>query len=149
MTNTGELPFLEIVRKFNVAPEVVFDAFTKPEAMRVWWTDDTEFDINMSVGGQWTITRKEGAMTLTMTGKYIEIDRPHRLEYTISMPQFSPNSDIITIDIKPDKDGCMVTFVQTGIDIATELQELPDGVASESEKGWQQGFDLMADAWNK
>jgi thiamine pyrophosphate-dependent acetolactate synthase large subunit-like protein len=68
-------------------------------------------------------------------------------KHTIGMPQFSPNSDIISLDIKPDENGCIVTFVQTGEDIAAELRELPEGAVSESEKGWQQGFDLMAEAW--
>jgi uncharacterized protein YndB with AHSA1/START domain len=40
------MPELRIVRRFNVLPEVVFDAFTKPDSMRVWWTDDTDFDID-------------------------------------------------------------------------------------------------------
>lgn len=147
MTKTNESPSLKIVRKFNVAPEVVFDAFTKAEAMRVWWTDDTTFDIDLRVGGTWTITRKEGDITYTMTGEYLEVERPHRLRHTIAMPQFSPNSDTISIDIKPGKNGCILTFVQTGKDIAAELRELPEGTVSESEKGWQQGFDLMAEAW--
>lgn len=146
--HTTESRSLKIVRSFNVAPEVVFDAFTKPEAMRVWWTNDTEFDIDLRVGGRWTITRTEGDTTLTMTGEYLEAERPHRLRYTIAMPQFSPNSDIVTIDMVSDgKGGCVVTFVQSGKDIAAELDELPEGSISESEKGWQQGFDLMEAAW--
>lgn len=143
-------PELKIVRRFQVAPEAVFDAFTKPESMRVWWTNDTTFDIDLRVGGSWTITRKEGDVTYTMTGEYLEIEQPHRLRYTIGMPQFSPNSDTIAIDITPDgKGGCEMTFVQSGNDIATELKELPPGGVSESEKGWQQGFDLMEAAWKK
>jgi uncharacterized protein YndB with AHSA1/START domain len=138
---------LRIVRKFSVSPEVVFDAFTKPESMRIWWTDDTTFDIDLRVGGTWTITRKEGDTTYTMTGRYLEVERPSRLRHTIAMPQFSPNSDIISMDIKPDKGGCVLTFVQTGKDIAAELRDLREGTVSESEKGWQQGFDLMTEAW--
>src|SRR5699024_1432920 len=130
--------------------EVVFDAFTKPEAMRVWWTDDTEFDMDLQVGGTWTIIRKEGDITLTMTGEYLEINRPHRLKHTIAMPQLSPNSDTVTIDITPDENsGCEITFVQSGPDIADELQGLPEGKVSDSEKGWQQGFDLMEKAWTE
>ncbi|MEX0723548.1 MAG: SRPBCC domain-containing protein [Gracilimonas sp.] len=139
---------LKIVRLFNVAPKIVFDAFTKPEAMRVWWTDDTEFDMDLRVGGTWTITREEDGTTFTMTGKYLEVDRPHRLKYTISMPQFSPNSDIVSVDIEAkDKDGCKVTFIQSGPDITEELKALPEGEISQSEQGWQQGFDLMEKAW--
>jgi uncharacterized protein YndB with AHSA1/START domain len=146
---TGELS-LRITRHFNVSPEEAFDAFTKPEAMRAWWTDDTTFDMDLRVGGNWTITRKEGDVVFTMVGEYLEFDRPHRLRQTIAMPQFSPNNDIVTIDVTPDgKGGCTVIFVQEGPDITTELQALAPGAVSQSEQGWQQGFDLMEAAWAK
>jgi uncharacterized protein YndB with AHSA1/START domain len=143
-------PSLRIVRTFDVVPEVVFDAFTKPEALRVWWTDKTTFDIDLRIGGRWTIIRKEGDVTYTATGEYLEVERPHRIRYTYTMPQFSPNTDVITIDIiSKGKGGSQVTFVESGPDIAKELQALPPGSISESEKGWQQGFDLMEAAWRK
>lgn len=57
-------------------------------------------------------------------------------------------SKCITIDIIPDgKGSCEMVLVQNGKDIAAELQEFPRGIVSESEKGWQQRFDLMATAW--
>ncbi|MCG8381196.1 MAG: SRPBCC domain-containing protein [Gammaproteobacteria bacterium] len=147
MTETREAPYLRIVRQFGVSPDVVFNAFTKPESMRVWWGENTEFDINLSVGGRWTITRKEGKTIYTATGEYLEIEPPHRLRYTYAMPQFSPNSDTISIEITPEGAGCVVTFVQSGEDIASELRELSLGSTSASEEGWQQGFNLMTIAW--
>ena len=141
---------LHITRTFHVKPEVIFDAFTKPDAMRVWWTDDTEFDLDLKVGGTWTITRKEGDTIYTMTGEYMEINYPYRLKHTISMPQFSPNIDLITIKIEPLNDGrSRMTFIQSGPDIAAELEATVEGEPSESEKGWQEGFDLMAADWMK
>lgn len=141
---------LHITRTFHVEPDIIFDAFTKPDAMRIWWTDDTEFDMDLKVGGTWTITRKEGDTLYTMTGEYIEINRPYHLKHTISMPQFSPNSDLITITIKPLSDGkSRMTFIQSGPDIAAELAGTAGEEPSESEKGWQMGFDLMEDAWKK
>ncbi len=141
---------LRIVRQFEVAPDIVFDALTSPEAMRAWWTDDTVFEIDLRVGGSWTITRKEGDMVLEMMGEYLEIEKPNWLKYTIGMPQFSPNRDVVSIRITPHENGGSVVFFdQTGVDIAAELQGLPEGSISESEKGWQQGFDLMAAAWGK
>jgi uncharacterized protein YndB with AHSA1/START domain len=41
---------LRIVRRFDVPPRSVFDAFTDPDAMRVWWTPDTAFDLDVRVG---------------------------------------------------------------------------------------------------
>jgi uncharacterized protein YndB with AHSA1/START domain len=140
---------LKIIRRFNTSPDVVFDAFTKPDAMRIWWSDETSFDIDLRTGGKWTITRKEGDQTYVMTGEYLEVDSPFRLRHTIGMPQYSPNFDIISIHIKPDKDGSVLIFEQSGSDIETEIQELEPGETSPSEAGWQQGFDLMEAAWKK
>ncbi len=150
MQSNETMKDLRIVRRFNVVPKVVFEAFTKPEKMRAWWTDQTTFDINLRVGGYWTITRKAGETTYVATGEYLEVERPHKLRYTFAMPQFFPNSDVISLKITADaKGGCVVTFVQSGEDIAKELQALSPGSISESEKGWQQGFDLLTEAWKK
>ncbi len=149
MTLPIDTPCLRIVRRFAVSPGVMFDTLTKAESMRVWWDDQTTFDIDLRIGGQWTIIRKDGDTVYTMVGEYLEIERPHRLRYTIAMPQFSPNSDTISVEIAPDGGGCMVTFVQSGVDIASELRDLPPGETSGTEAGYQQGFDLMAAAWAK
>lgn len=145
---TKNNPILKIVRKFNVTPEVVFDTFTKPEMMRIWWTPQTTFDIDLRVGGHWKIVRKEDDTTFTALGKYLEVERPHKLRYTYAMPQFSPESDVISIDISANSgNGCIVTFIESGPGIAKELQELPAGQISDSEKGWQQAFDMMEAHW--
>ena len=117
--------------------------------MRVWWGDDAEFDIDLRVGGQWTIVRWEDGEKDLATGSYLEVERPSRLQYTFGMPQFSPNSDTITIQIEEDNGGSFVTFEHSGTDIAQELRDLPPGDTSATEVGWQQGFDLMLTAWTK
>jgi uncharacterized protein YndB with AHSA1/START domain len=117
--------------------------------MRIWWGDDTTFDIDLRVGGRWTITRRQDRTDYTAVGEYRVVERPRRLCYTFAMPQFSPNSDTISVEIAPDGAGSIVTFVQAGDDIAGELRELPPGSTSASDAGWQQGFDLMAAAWAK
>src|SRR5690625_6695855 len=71
-------------------------------------------------------------MPLRMTGAYLEIDRPRQLRQTIGMPDFSPGFDVVTFDIADDGDGgCVVTFEQTGSEIAAELEALAPGNVSE------------------
>ncbi len=143
-----ENKIIKITRNFSATPEEVFDTFTKPENMRVWWTDQTTFDIDPRVGGKWTIVRKEGDTTYTAIGEYLEVERPHRLKYTYAMPQFSPNSDTITIDIESDgKGGSVMTYTHEGPDVVEELASVKEGAMSESEKGWRKGFDLMESAF--
>ncbi len=140
-------PHLKIVRRFAVSPQRAFDAFTRPDDMRIWWQGDTRIDTDLRVGGRWTITRRADGTVYTATGEYQRVDRPRRVRYTYAMPQFSPHTDMIDIEIVADGDGCWVFFVQSGPDIAAELAALPPGSTSESESGWQQGFELMAEAW--
>jgi len=143
----GAAGSLRIVRRFDLAPEVVFDAFTVPVAMRVWWTEQTTFDVDLRVGGRWTIERRDGDETFVMEGEYLEVEPPRRLRFTIGMPQFSPNRDTISVEIAPEGKGCVIVFEQSGVDIEGELRDLAPGDRSESEAGWQQGFDLMEAAW--
>lgn len=149
MTSDVDQPHLRIERRFDVPPETVFDVLTNPDQMPIWWGEGVEFDIDLSVGGHWTITRWEDGIEYVATGTYLEVERPSRLRYTFSMPQFSPNSDTITIRIEEDDQGSSLTFEHSGIDIAEELRNLPLGDTSASEAGWQQGFDLMVEAWSK
>lgn len=139
---------LKIERQFNVSPEKVFAAFTNPKDMRVWWTEDTEFELDLKVGGRYSIIRKEGETTFKMTGEYLEVGFPCKLKYTCAMLDFSPIIDTITIEIKSDgKGGSLMAFIQEGKGIDGELKVLPQGMVSESEKGWQMGFNLMRDNW--
>ncbi len=146
--NQKNMKSLKIERHFDVTPEKVFEIFTNPKEMIVWWTEDTTFDIDLRVGGRYTITREEDGISHRMTGEYSEVEKPYKLKYTCAMPEFSPITDIITIEIQPDgKGGSNMIFIQEGEGIDAELKELPEGTVSESEKGWQMGFDLMENYW--
>ncbi len=147
MTQQGDRPVLRIERRFDVAPETVFDTLTIPDQMRVWWGENVEFEIDLRVDGEWTITRTEEGETYVATGTYLEVERPSRLSYSFAMPQFSDNADTITVTIEGDESGCLVIFEHAGEDIAEELQDLEEGETSATEMGWQEGFDLMAAAW--
>jgi uncharacterized protein YndB with AHSA1/START domain len=141
---------LKIISHFDVEPAKVFGAFTNPDEMIVWWTSDTEFDVDLRVGQRYTITRKEGETTYVMTGKYLEVEKPIKLKYTCAMPDFSPITDTISIEIQPvGKGGSQLTFIQEGEGIDDELKQLPEGTISETEKGWKLGFDLMEQSWKK
>ena len=83
---------LKIERQFNVVPEKVFGAFTNPQEMRVWWTEDTQFDIDLRVGGHYTVTREEGGVIYRMTGKYLDVERPGKLKYTLVQCRISHQS---------------------------------------------------------
>jgi len=112
MTNPDRI--LRMTRRFEAAPERVFDAWLDPATARRWLftlPSDQEYraELDARVGGRWTITARRGGMDYTAVGEYLEIDRPRRLVFTFAMPQFSPNSDRLTVEIAPDGAGCILT----------------------------------------
>jgi RNA polymerase sigma factor (sigma-70 family) len=137
---------LRMSRNLKASPQLVFDAFTKPELLGKWMFPNPQarFNMDVRVGGKWSITNPNQGMEVTASGTYIEVKPPFRLVYTFAIPQFSPNTDTITIEIAPTDNGCSVTLIQSGVDIAKELKELPPGQKGGSQTGYEQGFESLA-----
>lgn len=141
---TGEeTPKLQFSLQLPASPDQVYDYLIEPELMRQWLYPgtDTIFELDLTVGGKWSITRFADGETYTASGVYVLIDRPLRLVYTFAMLQFSPNSDNLSLELVPAEMGCILHFSQIGPDIAQELRDLAPGEVSASEKGWREGFE--------
>lgn len=137
MTDTLEI--LRITRRFDAAPERVFDAWLDPMRARRWLftsptseRNTTEMDVR--VGGKWSITDRRDGVDYTGLGEYIEIDRPRRLVFSFGMPQFSPLSFNVTVEIVPDGDGCVLTLAHEGMQPAN---------LKPTEEGWSNMFDAL------
>jgi uncharacterized protein YndB with AHSA1/START domain len=132
--------YLRMTRRFEVPPEKVFDAWTDPAWTKQWLftspTSQNDTKLDLRVGGKWRIADIRDGVTYVANGEYLEVDRPNKLVFTFSMPQFSPNSDTITVELVADGAGCVMTFTQSGIDIAKEIAATPEGEMGGSEHGW-------------
>lgn len=139
---------LTITRRFNATPGQVFQAWIDQSLMRQWLFTSPESESNHCEcephpGGRWTITDRREGTDYTATGEYLVVEPPQRLVFTFAMPQFSPNSDQITVLCESDNGGCLMTFTQEGTDIAEELRQLPEGETGGSEFGWQDMFNNL------
>ena len=148
MTTDNQSQSLRMVHRLPASPERVFDALVNPEAMRKWMFagEDTKYEVDLRVGGTWSITNRRDGVEYVASGTYLEVDPPRRLVYTFAMLQFSPNSDTITIELTPAAGECIMTFTQAGLDIADELRQVPVGEKGGSETGWEQGFEALTAA---
>jgi hypothetical protein len=70
-------------------------------------------------------------------GKYLEVDRSHRLVFTFGMPQFAADFDTVSVVIEPDGDGCSLTLTQDG---------LRPGYEKFTVSGWGKMFDALTKA---
>lgn len=139
---------LTMSRRFAASPQQVFEAWTQPETVQQWLftspeSESNQTELDIRVGGQWRIADRRGGQDYTAQGEYLEVDSPRRLVFTFAMPQFSPNSDRITIEFEPDEGGCLMRFTQEGVDIAEEMRQLEPGSEGGSEMGWRQMFDQL------
>ncbi len=137
---TETLETLRITRRFDAAPERVFDAWIDPGRAGRWlFTTPTSerhsTDLDVRVGGRWSITDRRDGVDYTALGEYLEIDRPRRLVFSFGMPQFSPLSCNVTVEFVADGDGCILTLSQDSL--------APDAL-DPTKQGWSDMFDALA-----
>jgi uncharacterized protein YndB with AHSA1/START domain len=132
---TPALQSLRMVRRFDAAPEQVFDAWTDPDRAAKWLftgpdseAHSTTFDLR--IGGQWEVVDRRGGTDYRAIGEYLEILRPRRLAFTFGMPQFSPGFSKVIVEIAPDGVGAVMTMTH-------------EDVPAESVTGLEQGWHWM------
>ena len=87
--NQTQTKQVEVRRTLNATPQQVFDAWTTPELVALWWgpqdftTTVTELDAR--IGGRFCfeMSSPSGSQS-TLAGVYRVIDSPHRLAFTMS-----------------------------------------------------------------
>lgn len=132
---------LQITRRFDAAPESVFDAWTDPKTAGRWLftspaSESHDTDLDVRAGGKWTIRDRRDGVDYTAIGVYLEVDQPRLLAFTFGMPQFAPGFATVTVTFEADAGGCLMTLVQDSVP--------PDSVEPLRE-GWAQMFDALAE----
>jgi len=106
-------------------PDLVFDYFTRPEALVRWMGDRAVVD--PKPGGEFTLWFDERCVQ----GRYVEVDRPRRLVITWGrrgsrdMPPFSST---LEVNLTPEPGGTRVSIVHSG---------LPDSERPRHALGWR------------
>lgn len=126
-----------IERYFDAGPQRLFTAWTDPELIKLWLfksdsSNISSIDIDLQGGGSFSIIEQTATgQLIEHFGIYQRIVRPQRLSFTLQVPHHFTGSTTIEVNIKPDGDGSLLTFEQTGID--------PKIVGN----AWQKMFDQL------
>ncbi len=137
---TTLLQALRLTRRFDAAPERVFDAWADPKLAAGWLftTPASEAHttaIDLRVGGRWEIVDRRDGASYRALGEYLEIERPRRLVFTFGMPQFADGFSKVTVEIASDGAGALMTLIQ---------EELPADAIAALEQGWREMLDQLA-----
>ncbi len=105
---------IRLAHAFGVPADRVFDAWLCPEKVARWLHPDaveqaTRVEIDARVGGSIRAVTCRAGRTVEHTGEYLEIQRPHRLSFTIRSSA-SAATERVTVLIEPRGAGCFLTL---------------------------------------
>lgn len=131
MTDESEAR-VDVRRTYPHSAEVLFDAWTDEEGMRSWMrpgpTEDVRVELDVRVGGAYTIEMIFAEDSIVHTGRYTVVDRPNRLVFTWDAPHFDEPTTV-TVDFRPTDEGTEVRLLHEG---------LPSADSADAHRGgWQ------------
>ena len=112
---------LHLSRIIATSPALIFDAWTTPDRLKRWTCPDpgaiVDVDIDLRVGGRYSIRMHVEGGPVTVHGAYREIDRPNRLVYTWAWAEGSHpmrRETLVTVESAPTADGTEVRLTHEG-----------------------------------
>ena len=108
-------PIIQVTHRFAEPAERVFNAWIDPATAGKFLFatpagEMVKVAIESRPGGRYEIVERRDGEDVAHVGEYLEIERPTRLVFTLSVPRYSPHVDRVTITITPLPDGCLLTF---------------------------------------
>ncbi|HWA90192.1 MAG TPA: SRPBCC domain-containing protein [Rhizomicrobium sp.] len=108
-------PSLTLERRIAAPPAKIFAAWTKPEKMMGWWgTKDAttlRADVDLRVGGRFAVGfRTPDGQEHNVSGVYREIVADEKLVFTWAWRSTPERESLVTVTIRPDGDGAMLTL---------------------------------------
>lgn len=129
---------LEITRRFDAPPELVFRAWTAREYLLRWWGPKdftaTSEKLDFRQGGAYRhVIHGPDGNSYGMSGVYREIVEPERIVFTFAWDD-EPET-LITVNITPDGRGARLTFRQEPFAAAATRDS--------HESGWGECLDRL------
>ena len=135
-TNTS----LTVRRTLDCSPEEAFDAWANPELFQQWFMGkirDWTYDLDIRVGGKFTINMKHEGETLPHSGEYKILDRPNKLQFTWNSKYAGDHDSTVTIEFKANGDKTDLLLTHIGV---------PEEHVKGHTEGWTSFVDKM-ESW--
>jgi uncharacterized protein YndB with AHSA1/START domain len=132
-------PDIRLQRWFEAPPDVVFDAYTDPDAQRAIraggsdWVVESECDLR--VGGEWIIRFGPSSAPYVERNVFHTVERPHRLVYASNTewPDGSHVESLMEISLQWLDGRTLLSLTQRGV---------PSG---DVERGFTEGWNEFLD----
>ena len=144
MTDLSDKPgnTLRMTRDFGASPETMFEIWTRPEFLRIWFASSHGFevetcDIDLRPGGSWRVCTRRRDVIEHPWGIYHDVLPARRLVYSY-LYEGRVFHSTVSVDFELTAGGTRVRLCQTGF---------PDPVACEEHvKGWNFVLEILQQA---
>jgi len=133
---------VRVSRQVETTPERVFDAWLHAEAARTFLfaggtSNAISSQMDTRVGGRFRIVRRRDDGEVEYSGEYLEIDRPHRLVFSLFVERYAQRDDRIVVEIAPVEGASLL--------VLTHEHSLPSPAErARIEGGWATALDELA-----
>ena len=132
---------VRVSRRFEFPAERVFDAWLDPKTAGQWMFATptgkmVRVEIDARVGGKFCFVDRRDGEDVAHVGEYLELERPRRIVFTLSVPKYSQELDRVTVEITARGTGCELALTH-------ELAFAPVPVTN-IEAGWRAILDDFA-----
>ncbi|MFI6604496.1 SRPBCC domain-containing protein [Nonomuraea sp. NPDC050536] len=105
---------MERAIRIDAAPEIVFDVVSRPEHIKVWWSDDASFESEPGAVGELVWGDRAGVEPITV----VDVDPPRKFAIRWVAPDGqlpdADNSLLITFELEPSGDGTILRLTESG-----------------------------------
>ncbi len=136
---------LVVTRTFHGPAHVVFQAWTKPELIKRWWTPKSfgisfvscEADVRTGGTYRFVFSHPSAPQPMAFFGRYLEVTPPKRLVWTNEEGEGPGAVTTVTFE---EKAGETVVVLH---DLYPSKQALDEAIASGSTGGWGEQFEEL------
>jgi len=133
-----DLTDLTVTRTIPAPAERVFDVWIDPKSPGGPWFGAARVILNPVVDGLFYLAAEHQGRTWPHYGRFLQIDRPRRIEYTWMSEGTKGAESVVTLTFEPRGDETEVTLRHSGV---------PDDETGRKHKdGWAWILDMLAQA---
>jgi uncharacterized protein YndB with AHSA1/START domain len=129
---------LRLRHRFQATPERVFAAWTRPDALRLWWCPagwhPAEVEVDLRAGGSYRLSMNKASSNrpVTVHGRFLEVKPPRKLVYTWlwdgAFPQMPETR--VTVEFRAVAGGTELSLRQEDLALPYCVQHLSGWLAA-------------------
>jgi uncharacterized protein YndB with AHSA1/START domain len=107
---------IELTRRIEAPPEIVYRYFTDPQRFKAWLGVDASVDPRP--GGDYRIQMTNNSQ-ISACGRYVELDPPRRIVFTWGfdgLDGLPPGTSTVEVTLTPDGEATVLVLRHSGLD---------------------------------